>query len=104
MRWLFELYQRFYDNVTFQQMAARIESHETDFIEKEGEDEEKLQLHLDQYLNFFEFVGVLHKKGQLNPDEIKDMFDFPLEKIAKDSKALSYVQTTGYSYQQVNAL
>lgn len=99
VRWLYDLYKRFYDNKDFQDISARIESGDTKFIEN---DEMESLVILDQYLNFFEFVGILHKKEALDQDEIKDMFDYPLRQIAKNSSVLDYVRE--YSYEQIDAL
>ena len=99
VRWLYDLYQRFYDNEEFQKMSAKIEAGNTSFID--NDDMETLVI-LDQYLNFFEFVGVFwHKKG-LQLDEIKDMFDYTLRQIAKNDTVLEYIREFGY--EQLDAL
>ena len=101
MKWLYDLYQRFYDNKDFQDISARIESGETNFIEN---DEVKSLVILDQYLNFFEFVGILWHKKELEPDEIKDMFDYPLRMIVENPAVYSYICKPEYSYKQINEL
>lgn len=93
MKWLFDLYKRFYNEEKFQDMSTKIEAGDTKFIEQDQK--EPLQ-NLDQYLNFFEFVGILWKQKEIELDEIKDMFDYPLRQIAKSSSVLDYVREYGY--------
>jgi hypothetical protein len=98
-RWLFELYQRFYGSPGLQDMFSRIDWAETSFIEQE---KPKLLQKLDEYLNFFEFVAILHKRKELKKDEIVDMFDYPLRKIAQDQPIIKYLRRNGY--EQLDAL
>jgi len=50
------------------------------------------------YLNFFEFVAVLWKSGQLKPDEIEDLFRYYLDCLEKNRKVRDYIAAKGYEY------
>lgn len=99
MRWLYDLYQRFYDSREYQEVFDRIDYGETDFI-RNGD--RKLLPKLDCYLNFFEFVAILGRRKELREDEVKDMFQYPLERIAQDAHVPNYLRDNGY--EQLDAL
>lgn len=93
VKWLFELYRRFYDSEEFQDMFDRIDYDETAFITQQ---DRKSIPKLDQYLNFFQFVAILHKRREIGELEIKDMFSYPLEKIASNARVRPYLRENGY--------
>lgn len=99
MRWLFEMYDRFYGSEKFQDMFVRIDRGETRFVEQDDRD---LMQKLDEYLNFFEFVGILCKRQELGQQEIQEMFDYPLRKVAQEPAILRYLRGNGY--EQLDAL
>lgn len=95
-RWLFDQYQRFYSNPILKEMATRIDWGETHFTKDESQ--RALWGRLDEYLNFFEFIAYLKKTRQLRTEEIKYMFDYPLQQIATDKNVANYFSRKGYSY------
>ena len=101
-RWLFELYQRFYEREELKPMRARIESGETGFA-KEEKDSALLE-QLDDYLNFFEFIAYLHERNELKKEEVAAMFDYPLRKIARDEAVSQYLSQPEYGYEGVREL
>jgi len=95
-QWLFELYKRFWDDADLRAMATALDWGETGFVSDLEKPDRELSPRLDAYLNFFEFVGYLHHAGQLKTEEIKDMFNYPLETLARDGRVLAYVKKYGY--------
>jgi hypothetical protein len=93
-RWLFELYQRFYDQNNLKAMRVRIDGGDTQFI-TEGHDN-FLLADLDDFLNFFELIAYLQKRSDLRREEVLVMFEYPLRMIAKDQAVSSYVTKYGY--------
>ena len=57
---------------------------------------------LDDYLNFFEFIAYLWKRRELKLEEVKAIFEYPLQKIARDQAVLGYVRR--YSYDELAGL
>jgi len=94
-RWLFELYQRFYEQKTLRAMRIRLDDHDTKFVSEEKDLD--LLGDLDDFLNFFGFVGYLWKIGELNLDEVRAMFAYPLQTIAEDEAVMAYVSKYGYA-------
>jgi hypothetical protein len=93
-RWLFDLYQRFYDRSEFKALRVRLDSGDTRFIETG--DDPQLLADLDDFLNFFEFTAFLARSGELRKREIRAMFDYTLRMLANDRSALAYIRKYGY--------
>jgi hypothetical protein len=93
-RWLFELYQRFYDQNNLKAMRVRIDGGDTKFI-TEGRDN-FLLADLDDFLNFFELIAYLQKRDDLLRKEVLVMFEYPLRMIAQDQAVFGYVSQYGY--------
>jgi len=66
------------------------------------EGEKKLMDLLDDYLNFFEFIGVLRKKNQLSLEEIKTVFEHYIKRISGYNFIVNYINN--YGYENLNAL
>lgn len=101
-RWLFELYQRFYEHSDLKKMRVKIDWGETAFVKK-GEDKELLK-QLDDYLNFFEFLAFLYKTREVKKKEIEAMFDYPLRTMAKDKDVRDYIANPEYGYEGIREL
>jgi len=91
-RWLFELYQRFYDRDDFKEVRERIEAQNLPL----ESDNAKWNSTIDDYFNFFEFVAYLEKQGQLTRGEVRAMFDYQLDLIAKKRETIDYLGKYGY--------
>jgi hypothetical protein len=48
------------------------------------------------YLNFFEFVAVLRKTGQLSDSEIEDLFRYYLDCLGRSPHVRRYISEKGY--------
>lgn len=92
----FDLHQRFYSDPTLAEIRIRIEESQTASVPEEKD--LLLLAKLDSYLNFCEFVAYLRRENQLNPGEIKAMFEYPLKSLAKNSDVLNYIWKYGYEW------
>lgn len=101
-RWLFDLYQRFYENPGLKNMRVRIDWGDTAFVSEEKD--QQLMQELDDYLNFFEFIAYLLKRGELRRDEVLAMFDYPLHRIAADNSVSQHVGRPEYGYEGLRDL
>ncbi len=99
-RWLFDLYQRFWEQKTLRGMRIRVDVGDTGFV-KEDKDLDLLG-ELDDYLNFFEFIAFLWKRRELKLEEVRALFEYPLQTIARDEAVLGYVRR--YSYDELAGL
>ncbi len=101
-RWLFDLFQHFYEGEEHKMIRALIESGKTEFAAKEA-DEELLQK-LDNYLNFFVFLHFLYKRRILKKEEILRLFDYPLRQIAQNPAIRRYALKPEYGYEEIKDL
>jgi hypothetical protein len=81
-------------------MWMRVDWGKTSFAQEEKNP--RLLSELDDFLNFFEFIAYLRKRGELKPEEVQAMFDYPLRKIAQDQPIIEYLRRNGY--EQLDAL
>jgi hypothetical protein len=65
-------------------------------------DDRKFLAALDDYLNFFEFIGYLQSARELKTAEIKAMFDYSLKQIGQNAPIREYL--IEYGYEHLNAL
>jgi hypothetical protein len=98
-RWLFDLFQHFYEGDEHKQIRKLIEAGETQFAVKE--DDEELLHHLDNYLNFFEFLDFLNSEKILTKNDVSKLFDYPLRQIHQDPAIRKYALKKEYGYEGI---
>ena len=99
-RWLFDLYERFYGRPALRAMRIRLDLGETDFLRGAGNKD--LAADLDDFLNFFEFIAFLQRRGEIKKDEIETLFAYPLQTLGKHAEVISYLQR--YDYGELDRL
>ena len=62
------------------------------------ENEEKFT----DFLNFFEFIGVLYSRGQIKFEEVYEIFDYYLKKIKDDPNCQAWIEK--YGFEKLRAL
>lgn len=96
-RWLASLYEKFYEKDQLKGVRQILDSadHDASEINKLVTDEPS---DFTDYLNFFEFVAVLEKSGQLKSNEIEDLFHYYLDCLEKSPKIREYLAGKGYEH------
>lgn len=96
-RWLASLYEKFYEKDQLKGVRQILDSadHDASEINKLVTDEPS---DFTDYLNFFEFVAVLEKSGQLKSNEIEDLFHYYLDCLEKSSRIREYLVAKGYEH------
>ena len=102
--WLHVLYQKFYENERLKTVRSDLVYFPNKFAtmnlsDKEvADDQEKMQFAeaADDFLNFFEFIGSLHKIGQIKTIEVEMLFRYYLEKIESNGHLSKYLKQAGY--------
>ncbi|MBO0694753.1 MAG: hypothetical protein J2P56_01500, partial [Verrucomicrobia bacterium] len=96
-RWLASLYEKFYEKDQLKGVRQTLDSADRDAseISKLVTDEPS---EFTDYLNFFEFVAVLEKSGQLKSNEIEDLFHYYLDCLEKSPKIREYLAAKGYEH------
>ena len=95
--WLASLYEKFYERPDLKGIRETLDCEASDSagVVKLVSEE---PFEFTDYLNFFEFVAVLWKSGQLKPDEIEDLFRYYLDCLEKNRKVRDYIAAKGYEH------
>jgi hypothetical protein len=101
--WLQKLYQQFYELERYKTVREILDyrpERELSEIYAHLNDESKGVL-VDQlwdYLNFFEFVAGLLKLKQITSEDLKLLFEYPLQRIADDQQIMARLSQEGYEH------
>lgn len=87
-RWLYQLYEKFFENNSYKHVRRKLDYDHVEEIEgliqMVGQNKSlssDQEAHFDEftdYLNFFEMIGLLKKLGQLTSADIRATFDYYL--------------------------
>lgn len=64
----------------------------------ESDQPTELASHTHDYLNFFELIGGLRGLGQIRDQDVKLLFDYPLQRIVEDDTLIGQIQSQGYEH------
>jgi hypothetical protein len=99
--WLLSLFKSFYETSKYQRIRLLADSPESpEFLQLESDIKElrtspDLQS-LDRYLNFFEFVAVLWRSGQVTRGEVCDLFEYYLGNLKRSPSITRYIDHQGF--------
>ncbi|HEX2616747.1 MAG TPA: hypothetical protein VHL57_04345 [Flavobacteriales bacterium] len=91
--WLRSLFEKFYEAEYYRNVRTWMDCSPE---EQEATHQAVSDRELADYLNFFEFIGILEKMGQLTREEIDQLFDYYLRLIKGSPIASAYVQKHGF--------
>lgn len=94
-RWLFDLYQRFYERPDFDPIWHRIDDGDWSFLD--GGNAATLAA-FDDLLNFFEFIAILSSRGELRRKDVTDLFSYPLRRIVEHARVHEYLAEYDYEH------
>jgi hypothetical protein len=96
--WLNSLFEKFFENQCYKEVRGWLDYDELDQKLKtqndniKRENEEKFT----DFLNFFEFIGVLYFRKELNLEEVNNVFDYYLLKIKNDINCQEWINKYGF--------
>jgi hypothetical protein len=96
--WLKSLFEKFFESSTYKEVRSWLDYdvlHEKlNVADAAGrqQNEEKFT----DFLNFFEFIGVLHTRGHLPLDQVWDVFDYYLHKLSGDADCREWIDKFGF--------
>jgi hypothetical protein len=96
--WLKSLFEKFYENSTYKEVRVWLDYghlHQRLNVEDAALREVNEEKFTD-FLNFFEFIGVLYSRNHLAFDQVNDVFDYYLEKIKTDNDCRQWIDEYGF--------
>jgi hypothetical protein len=98
------LFEKFYENSTYKEVRVWLDyGHlHTKLTEENMERREINEEKLTDFLNFFEFIGVLYTSNQLTFRLVSEVFDYYLKKIKGDADCQGWIRE--YSFERLKAL
>jgi hypothetical protein len=98
------LYEKFFENSMYKEVRVWLDYghlHDrltiTDQVQREVNEEK-----FTDFLNFFEFIGVLYTSNQLTFSLVSEVFDYYLRKIKADADCNDWIDR--YSFEKLKAL
>ena len=102
--WLKSLFEKFYENSTYKEVRVWLDYghlHARLTVEDAAQRELNEEKFTD-FLNFFEFIGVLYWRKHLKIEQVVDVFDYYLGKIKADADCQEWIGQ--YSFEKLKAL
>ncbi len=102
--WLKSLFEKFYEGSTYKEVRVWLDYgtlHEQLVVN----DAALRQAHEEKFtdfLNFFEFIGVLYARNHLSREQVCDVFDYYLKKIGADADCREWIDQ--YGFEKLKAL
>jgi hypothetical protein len=102
--WLKSLFEKFFENSTYKEVRIWLDYGYLHDRLTVGEislrevNEEKFT----NFLNFFEFIGVLYSRKHLTIEQVSDVFDYYLRKIKSDADCQLWINQ--YSFEKLKLL
>lgn len=102
--WLKSLFEKFFENSTYKEVRVWLDYdilHNrltvADATQRQANEEK-----FTDFLNFFEFIGVLYSRRYLTFGQVYDVFDYYLKKIKSDADCREWIEK--YSFEKLKAL
>ena len=102
--WLKSLFEKFFEDSTYKEVRVWLDYgtlHErltvTDAAARQVNEEK-----FTDFLNFFEFIGVLYSRRHLSLEQVYDVFGYYLKKITTDADCREWIDQ--YSFEKLKAL
>jgi len=102
--WLKSLFEKFFENQLYKEARGWLDYDElgeklsiNNDLEKRNNEEK-----FTDFLNFFEFIGVLHFRGELTMKEVNEVFDYYLKKIKNEENCRVWINK--YGFEKLNKL
>ncbi len=102
--WLKSLFEKFFENSTYKEVRVWLDYghlHAKLTVEDVTQRELNEEKFTD-FLNFFEFIGVLFWRKHLTVEQVYDVFDYYLHKIKSDTDCQEWINQ--YSFEKLKAL
>ncbi len=102
--WLKSLFEKFFEDSTYKEVRVWLDYgtlHERLMVADAAARQVNEEKFTD-FLNFFEFIGVLYSRKHLSLEQVCDVFDYYLKKITADADCREWIDQ--YSFEKLKAL
>ena len=96
------LYEKFFENSMYKEVRVWLDYGRLHEKLSDPTDKEKNEEKFTDFLNFFEFIGVLYTSNQLTFRLVNEVFDYYLKKIKTDADCQEWIEQ--YSFEKLKAL
>ena len=94
--WIKSLFEKFFEDPTYKEVRGWLDYNE--LAEKLAAAEKRSnEEKFTDFLNFFEFIGVLYSNKQLTYKQVCDVFNYYLRKIKSDADCQQWIDQYGFS-------
>jgi hypothetical protein len=96
--WVKSLFEKFFETPIYKEVRVWLDYNElTEKLNISDEKERRVnEEKFTDFLNFFEFIGVLYSRHQLSFDQVYEVFDYYLKKIKDDPNCQVWIDKYGF--------
>jgi hypothetical protein len=96
--WLKSLFEKFYENQLYKDVRDWVDNNE---LEQKIKGNNVAEVRINQekftdFLNFFEFIGILYYRKELKLEQVNELFDYYLKKIKTDASCNEWIDAYGF--------
>lgn len=99
-RWASALYEKFYESDRYKRMRALLD------VPANADQVNEVVIREDpeytDYLNFFEYVAILTRSGQLRDEDVEDLFGYYLDCLRRHGRVRNYINDPANGYEKLN--
>ncbi len=96
--WLKSLFEKFFETPGYKEARVWLDYGKLHDKLHPGNDDERIENEekFTDFLNFFEFIGVLYSRNQLTFRQVYEVFDYYLKKIKNDPDCQDWIERYGF--------
>lgn len=99
--WVKSLFEKFFESSVYKEVRGWLDYDELP-TRLSGPGQRENEEKFTDFLNFFEFIGVLYSRGQIKSEEVYDIFDYYLKKMKDDPNCQAWIER--YGFEKLKAL
>lgn len=99
--WVKSLFEKFFESPVYKEVRGWLDYDELSG-KLSGLDPRNNEEKFTDFLNFFEFIGVLYSRRQIKFEEVYELFDYYLKKIKDDPNCQAWIEK--YGFEKLKAL
>jgi hypothetical protein len=100
-KWMLQLYEKFYEEPRFKRMRDILDcgtqdnAQVTQVVDEEGPE-------FTDYLNFFEFVSYLTRRGELDDEDVEALFGYYMDCLNNQDPVRQYIGDASKGFEELS--